>query len=547
VDRPEGAAATRQASAEDRARLLTDARVVPGWREERFDRIARLAARLLDVPIAMINLVGENQWTKAAHGIAGEPTSLRDSICRYVVEADAALEVPDLAGDRRFVDNVFVVDDPRLRFYAARPLAVQGDRAPRELTGEQRALLDELAEWAQAELNNDSLNALVQQLEEQQRLTALVLASADEGIVGCDASGAVLFVNPSAARILGARERDLVGRQLHEVVHPVHQDGSPFAAVDCSTYRAMTTGQVVTAQETSFRRADGTWVPVEQSVAPMLDDGTLLGAVVTFRDVTARAEVERLKAEFVGVVSHELRTPLTSIRGSLALLAADVVGQVSPDQRPLLQMALSNAERLGHLVDDILDLDRLDAGRMPLRPEAVDAAALAAQVVDLLMPAAQAAGVRLSIRESDRTGPVRVDPGRVAQALTNLVGNALKFTAPGGSVSLSVDETSDEVSVSVADTGRGMPPDVLDTVFDRFIQIDAGSTGTSTKGSGLGLSIARGIVERSGGRIDVTSQLGIGSTFVIRLPRDQGRTGATSGSTDVHSVPTTARGKSADT
>lgn len=509
-----------------RTRALTAAGVSPTWSEERFDRIARLAAKLLDVPMAMINLVTEQQWTKASHGIEGAPTPLADSICRHAVEADRALEITDMSRDERFVDNVFVTRDPHLRFYAARPLAVHGrsvgtlcvmDTAPRELDQDQREVLDELAAWAQAELNNASLNALVRRVQDQQRLTGLVLTSAGEGIVGCDHAGVVLFANPAAVQIIGRSEKDVVGRGLHDVVHPVRPDGTAFPAEECATYLAMTRGESLVAHETEFVRADGTSVSVEQAVAPMRDGDGLVGSVVTFRDVSARTEIARLKAEFVGVVSHELRTPLTSIRGSLGLLGAGVMGDLTSEQRPLVDMALSNAERLGHLVDDILDLDRLDAGRLPLRPVPVDAGDVARHVVHLLTPVAQTAGVALRVVEPLEPAPVFVDESRIVQALTNLVGNAVKFTDTGGRVDVHVSGDDQAVRVRVTDTGRGIPADRLDSVFDRFVHIDGAAT--RTKGSGLGLSITRGIVERSGGRVDVTSELGVGSTFTVELPR----------------------------
>ncbi|EYR63599.1 histidine kinase [Actinotalea ferrariae CF5-4] len=509
-----------------RTAVLAAARIAPGWSEERFDRITRLAAKLLDVPMAMINLVAEHQWTKAAHGIEGAPTPLRDSICRHAVDSGTALEVADMTQDGRFEGNVFVTRDPHLRFYAARPLAVEGldvgtlcvmDTAPRELDEDQRAVLDELAAWAEAELNNASLNALVRRVQEQQRLTGLVLTSADEGIVGCDHDGVVVFANPAALALLGRDEGELVGRRLHDVVHPARPDGTPFPTAQCATHRAMTRGEPLTAHETSFVRSDGTWVPIEQTVAPMRDADALVGSVVTFRDVSARTEIARLKAEFVGVVSHELRTPLTSIRGSLALLGAGVMGPLADEQRPLVDMALANVERLGHLVDDILDLERLDAGRLPLRPAAIDAADLVREVVDLLSPAAQAAGVALAAARPLPAGPVTVDAGRLLQALTNLVGNAVKFTEAGGEVTVRVTTDERAVRVHVTDTGRGIPADRLGSVFDRFVHIDGDAT--RTKGSGLGLSITRGIVERSGGRVEVASELGVGSTFTVELPR----------------------------
>ncbi len=360
------------------------------------------------------------------------------------------------------------------------------------------------------------------ELRRQERLTKMILSSAGDGIVGSDYEGVVLFVNGAATRILGCRESDLVGKSLHEVAHHSHPDGTPFPAEECQTHRAITEAHAVAVREDVFWRRDGRPVPIEMSVAPIVDGDEVHGAVTTFRDVSQRLEVERLKNEFVNVVSHELRTPLTSITGSLSLLANGVMGPVPPAHQPLLEMARRNAERLGHLVDDILDLDRLDAGRMPLRPVLTDAAELVAQAVGALQPAARVAEVDLESRLPDEGVAVaHVDPHRMTQVLTNLVGNAIKFSGPGSPVTVAVDRCGEEVRIAVRDRGPGIPTDHLETVFERFRQVPD-SSGNRT-GTGLGLPIARGIVERSGGRIEVTSEIGRGSTFTVVLPAATGR------------------------
>ncbi len=355
------------------------------------------------------------------------------------------------------------------------------------------------------------------ELRRQGRLTARILDSAADGIVGSDRSGIVVFANSAATRMLRCREEDLVGRPLHAVAHHTRPDGSPFPADECPTHRAIGEALTVGVHEDLFWTSDGDPLPVEMTVGPLLDDDEHLGAVTTFRDVSARAEVDRLKNEFVGVVSHELRTPLTSIVGSLALLTNGVMGPVPPALQPMLDMARRNADRLGALVNDILDLDRLDAGRMPLRPAPLDTAELVDQVARALQPAALVARVDLRVEPAaPGEAVVHADGDRMAQVLTNLVGNAVKFSDPGQPVTISSARVGAEVHVSVRDEGRGIPEDQLAVVFERFRQVE-GAAGDRT-GSGLGLPIARGIVERSGGRIDVVSAPGQGSTFTVVLP-----------------------------
>jgi signal transduction histidine kinase len=196
-----------------------------------------------------------------------------------------------------------------------------------------------------------------------------------------------------------------------------------------------------------------------------------------------------------------------------------MLGPLSNDQQELVSMAVSNSERLGQLVNDILDLERLDAGRMPLEPATVSALDLARESVTGITGAADAAGVRLAIDPGpDRIDTdVVVDPHRMVQVLTNLLGNAIKFSERGAAVRVALTRSDTHVTIRVADRGRGIPEDQLSSVFDRFGQVDVGDARRGS-GTGLGLAIAREIVERSGGSIAVESVLGEGSTFIVTMP-----------------------------
>ncbi len=492
-------------------------------REERFDRIARLAAKIVGVPMAMINLVGEQQWTCASHGIDADVTPIADSICRFAVEEGVTFQVADLSVDDRFVSNRFVVDQPGARFYAAEPLSVAGwkvgtlcvmDTRPRKLSDDEVEVLRELAAWAEAELNNDALNALAQEAQESGALTRAVLESAGDGIVASGSDGRIILVNRAAQLMLGSEPEVMVGRTLHEVAHHSRPDGTPFPVEECPSHRAIGAGQSLPPHEDLYWRRSGESLPIEITVTP-LDCSGGGGAVTVFRDISERREVERLKDDFVSVVSHELRTPLTSIMGSLRLLHAEAAAPMDAGQRPLVDMALRNVQRLGALVDDILDINRLDAGRMPLHVVVVDATELASGVIEQLQGTASLENVDLVLHPGEPGALIEVDSRRMAQALTNLVGNALKFTPEGGRVRVGVTREEGQVRLEVADTGPGIPPTDLQLIFERFRQANVG---THVRGTGLGLAITKAIVERSGGRIHVDSHLGEGSIFTIALP-----------------------------
>ncbi len=225
---------------------------------------------------------------------------------------------------------------------------------------------------------------------------------------------------------------------------------------------------------------------------------------------------ERVKDEFVSVVGHELRTPLTSIRGSLGLLQAGLVGQVTGEASEMLDIAVTNTDRLVRLINNVLDIERMDAGAMQLELAPTRVSELVRQAAQIVQVAATQAKVKIDIDVQEDV-IVGVDADRIIQVLVNLLGNAVKFSERWGVVSVTVACEDGWALCSVSDNGRGIPEDRLQGIFERFRQVDA-SDARELGGSGLGLSIARAIVEQHGGRLWVESKLGEGSTFRFTLP-----------------------------
>ena len=239
------------------------------------------------------------------------------------------------------------------------------------------------------------------------------------------------------------------------------------------------------------------------------------GAVVIFRDITERTVLDDMKRQFVSSVSHELRTPLSAIRGALEMLADGDTGELPERAQHVVEVGARGTERLTRLVNDIIDIERLEAGTFDIRPRPEDLAPLVVDAVDSLVPLAAEREVTIEIGEAD--GSVLCDADRIVQALVNLIGNALKFTRHGGTVQVSAMPADHEILVRVRDQGRGIPPEEFDTIFERFHQVQQ-ADGRKLGGTGLGLPITKAIVERHGGRIWVESELGVGSTFCFTLP-----------------------------
>ncbi|MEK0194284.1 PAS domain S-box protein [Microcoleus anatoxicus] len=409
-------------------------------------------------------------------------------------------------------------------------------------------------------------------LEQLRHQNELILFSAGEGICGLNKEGKVTFVNPAAVRMAGCESKQLIDRPLYQSIHPRQEDcpqaidhnsstqinaASNFPTPTTPTADRLLPNQtnsqiIATLQDGEARRVtnevfcrrDGTSFPVEYVVAPMREQGKIIGAVVTFKDITDRLAVERMKDEFISVVSHELRTPMTSIHGALALLNSGVLDNEPEKAKRMRSIAVTNTERLVRLINDILDLERMESSYHKAVKQTCNVAELMLQAVEEMQGMADHAGVILSVVPVN--APLRAVPDRIIQTLTNLLSNAIKFSSEGATIWLSAQLqpnhdwenkaglksvssshcaigdrhlpiSSQEILIAVKDRGRGIPADKLEMIFERFQQVDA-SDSRQKGGTGLGLAICRSIVQQHGGRIWVESILGEGSTFFLSFP-----------------------------
>ena len=328
------------------------------------------------------------------------------------------------------------------------------------------------------------------------------------GLIVIEPSGFIEMVNPAAERIFGYTKDELVGRHLALLVPP---QAGPDPRVFLKAAAGKALGRI---SEWEGRRKNGEVFPFELSMFEFTTNtGRHLAGSV--RDISEGKEVERLKKEFLSTVSHELRTPLTSLRGSLGLLAGGALGDLSDEAREVVEIAERNCTRLIGLVNDILDLERLEAGRLELRIEEAPLAAILQRSVESVMGMADTHGVKLEARPTKAR--VRGDADRLVQVVINLVSNAVKFSPRDSAVTVSARTEGPWVEVRVADRGRGIPAALRDAIFERFKQVEA-SDARQKGGTGLGLAICKAIVEQHGGQIGVESEEGQGSTFWFRVP-----------------------------
>jgi PAS domain S-box-containing protein len=352
-------------------------------------------------------------------------------------------------------------------------------------------------------------------LEKLHRETELILNSAGDGIFRVDLEGKCTFANPAATRMLGYSREELLGQDLHALGRHALPDGTLCTPEKCDFYAALRQGIVHQAADQVLQRKDNLVVPVDSVTTPLLDEGHIAGAVLVLRDVSERRAIEKMKEGFVSVVSHELRTPLTAIRGALGLIGSGKIDGLSPRSRRMVEIAIHNTDRLVRLLSDILDAERLERQEPVLVRKSCTASELMMQAGDLMRALAESTEVRLEIQP--QPFPLFVDTDAILQALTNLLSNAIKFSPPRSTVRLGCRREEDYAEFRVTDQGPGIPKDNLETIFGRFQPVDA-SDSRRRGGTGLGLFICRRIVERHGGKVWAESELGQGSTFVIRLP-----------------------------
>ncbi len=383
-------------------------------------------------------------------------------------------------------------------------------RAFREMTtGVQRREREVTEARNKAEREHERLKATIETVP-----VALVIVDAE--------SGRVMLRNHAAGALIGREPGDDAGREAYWGAFRVTtREGAP---VDVSTWGAarVLQGRTIVGEELVVHHPDGREIPMLVSAAPLREeDGRITGGVAAFQDITSLYEVDRLKSEFVSIVSHELRTPLTSIKGALQLLI-DEGKAADPDHAMLLNVALSNTERLVRIINDILDISKIEAGKLELNTRPLAVTDVVKQSVQNVEPIARNALVTLRTDIEAGVPDVQADLDRIIQVLVNLLSNALKAAPPRSEVTLSAKRAGGGfVAFSVTDCGAGIAPDKLGLLFQKFQQLDGANT-RKARGTGLGLAIVKALVEMQGGAVTVESVVGHGSTFSVTVPATRG-------------------------
>ena len=353
---------------------------------------------------------------------------------------------------------------------------------------------------------------------ERKRMEEMLLNAAQEWRTTFDAISDVLCLIDSGRKVIRCNRAmtnmlqkpfaDIIGHSCCELVHntagPI--EGCPFERM-----RETRSSEAIVLQR------GGQWFSI--SVDPLLDeDGELIGGVHIMTDITKGKEIDKMKTELISNVSHELRTPLSTIKEGISLVYDEALGPIQENQKDMLATIKNNIDRLARLINDLLDMSKIEAGRVALTKSSVDISALVEEVLSSFHDQVEKKNIKLTNRVKKDTPPMYVDRDKISQVLTNLVANSIKFTPARGRVTVMAKNKGKNVEISVADTGIGISQKNIAGLFGRFSQFNR-VYGPGERGTGLGLAISKEIVEMHGGKIGVVSEVGKGSTFTFSLPR----------------------------
>jgi PAS domain S-box-containing protein len=351
-------------------------------------------------------------------------------------------------------------------------------------------------------------NSDMGQLLVAQQTTEAAIDSLYDPVIVTDGEGCVTKLNHAAEEIFGS-EKENTGKHVGDVARDTRIAGAVAEALESQRPVA---GEGMSS--VLPLAVDGTERAFRLRTTPMRDNGHhLLGAVTILEDITHLREIDRLKSEFITTASHELRTPLTSVQMGVYLLLEGALGELTEKQNEVLQACRQDCERLDKLMRDLLDLSRIEAGESQPQLATVSAEDLLTSAVEELRPQVEAKGLELGVNAAMDLPRVSVDRLQIERVISNLVINALRHTKRG-EIKISAEPRNSDLAISVSDTGTGIPAEYLPHIFDKFVQVADAPVG----GAGLGLTIAKSIVEAHGGQISVQSQVGHGTTFTFTLP-----------------------------
>jgi len=522
----------------------------------------------------------KREWFKSVCGLDQKEGDRAISFCGHALLANEVFVIPDTAKDKRFSDNPMVIGKPYIRFYAGVPIMnADGERIgvfcikdikSRKFSKDNEEMLKNLAVWAELEINSRNLSLALReerkirselkvqtQESENAKIAArnvledldiekskvemsrakekAILLSVGDGIIATDGKGNITLINKVAEKLLDIKSKKVIGKFFSEVLLLEDEKGAPILLDKRPISMALAAG-TTTGLSCYYVRKDKTKFPAAITVTPVMLENKIIGAVEIFRDITEhkkaqeiliksihrKKEITRLKeldmakTQFLSITSHELRTPMTPIKSQIEMLSDGFFGKLTKKQKQSLEMISRNVENLDKLLADILDISRVQTGKLRFELSKVQIADCIKYSIENIKASADKKNISIAAK-IEKLPELTLDNGRIMQVLTNLINNAVKFTPAKGKITVEAEKQKNNVLVKVKDTGIGIAGKDMKKLFEPFFQAES-SDRRKYGGTGLGLTICKNIIEQHGGKIWVKSRLGKGSIFYFSLP-----------------------------
>ncbi|MFA6339156.1 MAG: ATP-binding protein [Candidatus Paceibacterota bacterium] len=358
------------------------------------------------------------------------------------------------------------------------------------------------------------------QLEKQVSRNTALIASIGDGLMICDRNGIIIFVNKKAEDLSGYSAKDALGKSYYDFWLLVDSKGTPILQQERPFHQSMIKKEVINITVTDhlfILRKDGTQFPLSSTISPVILNGKVDGSIMTFRDITKESEVDRMKTEFLSLVSHQLLTPTTAIKWISELLLKGKYGILNEKQIENIQNIHISNESTITLVSSLLNISRIESGRIIISPKPTNLKNLATEVSEELKNKIESKEQILSIESESGLPDVNIDPNLIKQIYKNLLTNAIKYTPAKGKISITINKEKEDIISKISDTGYGIPAEEKNKIFEKFYR-GGNITGIEIDGNGLGLYLVKQLVDASGGKIWFESEINKGTTFYFSLP-----------------------------
>lgn len=361
------------------------------------------------------------------------------------------------------------------------------------------------------------IHTLSKKREHEHAKDQALLESLGEGIVVTDKDGNVELVNPAAEQLLGWKHEEAVGKKWYDLAPLEDEKGNRIPPERRATQLVLTSGRPRSNATYYYVRRNGTKFAVGTTASPVVVDGKTVGVIAVFRDISHEREVDRAKSEFVSLASHQLRTPLSAVKWFTEMLLTGDAGTLTAEQKDYLQNIDASNERTINLVNSLLNISRIESGRIIIDPEPTDLAKLVSETVATLEVRFREKKLKIEVQVPDNLPHINIDPRMVSQVYTNLLTNAIKYTPEGGHISVSITIKGEDVISQVKDSGYGIPQTEQHRVYEKFYR-GSNIISKETDGTGLGLYLVKAIIESSKGKIWFESHENQGTSFWFTLP-----------------------------